>query len=147
VLGYDNILPIAKVINASKDEVIVDVFEDINLSKWTTVDNGNDNDTQWQVENERLKLTFYSSATSGECDKIYSELSNEVRENVVLEFDVTIAESNNWDLAIGMGGDVWTEVNGGTENAIWTAINNESWRYYDGAWKTIKSGLIVGENL
>jgi hypothetical protein len=145
VLGYDNILPIAKVINASKDEVIVDVFEDINLSKWTTGDNGNDNDTQWQVENERLKLTFYSSATSGECDKIYSELSNEVRENVVLEFDVTIAESNNWDLAIGMGGDVWTEVNGGTENAIWTAINNESWRYYDGAWKTIKSGLIVGE--
>ncbi|MCG8307525.1 MAG: hypothetical protein MI975_09050 [Cytophagales bacterium] len=144
IMGYDHSLPVGFVNNATYAKSFIDVFDDENLTKWTGIGDS-DGDTNWSVYDEQLKLINYASASSGECDRLYLNLGTEVTSVVVFEFDVTIANSNNWDLTIGLGGDGWATGNGGTENAVWTAINDETWYYYTGAWNTIKSGLTVGK--
>lgn len=143
IMGYDNALPVGIVSNSTHGDSFVDVFEDESLTNWTEVENG-DGDTDWSVYNEQLKLINYASATNGECDRIYLDLGSEVTNDVVFEFDVTIANSNSWDLTIGLGGYSWATGNGGTENAVWTSINNEIWKYYAGGWYDIKTGLVIG---
>jgi len=144
IMGYDHSLVVGEVSNSTYVLPIVDVFEDKNLANWTKYGDG-DGDTNFSIDGEQLKLINYASASSGECDRIYRSLEAEITDEVVLEFDVTIANSDNWDLTIGLGGSSWTTGNGGTENAVWTSINNEVWKYYASGWYTIKSGLTLGE--
>jgi hypothetical protein len=144
IMGYDHSLPVGIVNNSTRAKSFVEVFDDETLSKWIGAENG-DGDTQWSVEDDQLKLINYASATDGECDRIYLDLGAEVSNEVVFEFDLKIANSDNWDLTIGLGGSSWTTGNGGTENAVWTSINNEVWRYYSGGWYDIKWGLVVGK--
>jgi YD repeat-containing protein len=141
--GYNSSVKTAEIINATDSETFVDDFGQ-DLSNWTKY-NPDDSDTEWIIEGSQLKQMNYSSASSGECDRIYYDNDSEILGTVVLEFDCIIANSNNWDLTIAMGGSSWVTGNGGSENAIWTSINNEIWKYYSGGWSTIKSGLVVGE--
>jgi YD repeat-containing protein len=143
--GYNNTLPIAQINNASNAETFVDDFGEGGLVGWIKNDVNGDGDSRWSVQNEQLKLVNYASATNNECDRIYFDNGLEISGSVVLEFDVTVANSNSWDLTISMGGSSWGAGNGGSENAVWTSINNENWRYYSGGWNTIKSALNVGE--
>ncbi len=143
--GYNKSVPIATVANAMEDEVFVDDFGDGNITDWVKIDVNNDGDTEWSVEGAQLKLVNYALATNGECDRIYYNNGSEMNGSTVLEFDIKIADSDNWDLTIAMGGSSWGTGNGGTENAIWTSINNEEWKYYSGSWYTIKSELKIGQ--
>ncbi|MFA5670472.1 MAG: RHS repeat-associated core domain-containing protein [Balneolaceae bacterium] len=132
--------------NAEPDEVFTHSFAYDGLTGWTKVDNGNDGDTEFSIIGGKLRLKNFAAAQSGEVDRIYYNLGAEIQGNVLIEFDVTIANSNNWDLIIAAGGSSWSTGNGGSENAIWTAINNEQWRiYYNNTWHTVKSGLEVGK--
>jgi hypothetical protein len=143
--GYNKSVPIATVANAMEDEVFVDDFGDGNMTDWVKIDVNNDGDTEWSVEGAQLKLVNYALATNGECDRIYYDNGIEIDDSTVLEFDIKIADSDNWDLTIAMGGSSWGTGNGGSENAIWTSINNEEWKYYCGSWYTIKSELKIGQ--
>ncbi len=150
--GYNSTLPVATAVNATPSQVFVDDFEDGDLAGWTITDNYTQGNTTWANENGSMKQTDYGSAVSEENDHILHDNGSEITGSTVFEFDLKIADSDSWDLTIAMGGGQWDGVHGAslnsphTEEAVWTAINNETWYYLDtGGWKTIKSGLTVGK--
>jgi hypothetical protein len=90
--GYNSALIMAKIKNSSEEKSFVDDFGQ-DLSNWTKY-NPDDSDTEWIIEGSQLKQKNYSSASSGECDRIYYDNDSEILGTVVLEFDCIIANSN-----------------------------------------------------
>ena len=130
--------------NATKSQVFAHSFAYDWLTGWTIYDaDGQDFDVS--IDQGKLKLTNYASASNEELDRVHYDYGSEITGTVVVEFDVQMANSNNWDLIIAVGGNTWNYGNGGTETAVWSAINNESWRHYSGSWNTITSGLEIGK--
>jgi RHS repeat-associated protein len=143
----DGTNPIGIFRNAGKDQVYAHSFALDSLDGWSFTDVGGDGDTQVTISEGKLKLKNFASATNGEVDRIYYDHGSELTEDVVWEFDVRIANSNNWDLTIAAGGNSWDRGLGSTERAVWSSINNEAWKYYDATsgWVTIKSGLQINQ--
>ncbi len=135
--------------NATQDQVFSHSFAFDGLTGWTIVDKNNDGDSEFSVSEGKLKVkNFGSQSVSSERDHIGYDLGSEISSSVVWEFDVRIANSNNWDLQMNAGGGSWDfyGASSSLETAIWTAINNEQWRVYNGSsWITLKTGLVVGD--
>ncbi|GAB5410184.1 MAG: hypothetical protein BalsKO_25490 [Balneolaceae bacterium] len=139
-------VPIGMFKKAASNEVLAHSFAYDGLTDWTFVDRRSDSDTEATIEDGKLKLKNFASASNGEFDRVYYDHGSEITGRAVWEFDVQIANSNNWDLQMNAGGSSWNTQSGSSERAIWTAINNEQWRVYNGAtWITLKSGLEVGK--
>lgn len=134
--------------NATIDNVFAHSFSYEGLEEWN-IHNSDGEDTEFSISDGKLRLTNYASASNGETDRIYYNHGSEISGDVIIEFDVKIANSSSWDLTIAAGGSDWTNGNGGDENAIWSSINNESWKYHNGTssnyWVTIKSDFEVGK--
>jgi RHS repeat-associated protein len=146
ILGYNSTVPVASIVNADRSKVFLENFEDnTQWPSWAQTDHWPQGNTQWSIENKSLRASFSGPATHQEFDRICYTLPDELTGKTVMEFDLRIADSDSWDFLIGMGGDLW---NGqewdGTEMAVWSAINNESWYYATGSWNLIKSGLNIG---
>lgn len=144
--GYNYSRPIATFINANDNQTFFEDFGSGDLAGWTTLDQGSTGNTLWSNENGMLKLVHNSPFNSYEFDRISYDHPTEISGSTVLEFDLRIADSNSWDLIIGMGGDQWNGQEwSGTEMAVWSAINNESWYYATSSWYAIKTGFVVGK--
>lgn len=134
--------------NADKDEVYAHSFAYDGFGDWVPNDNG-DNDTEFFIEDGKLKIKNHGSAADSERDNIYYNHGSEITQRLIWEFDLKIDDSEASDLQINAGGSSWDYrgASSSLETAIWTTINNEDWRVYDGsAWITINANkLIVGE--
>lgn len=142
----DGRTPIGVFRNADSDDVFAHSFAYDGLDDWTLVDINTDGDTQVAIENNKLKLSNKAIAASGELDHFYYNHGSEITQDVVWEYDVTIANSNSWDLTMNAGGSSWNKHNINSEVAVWSAIIDEQWRVHDGtSWITLKTGLIIGD--
>jgi len=148
VWSNDNEQILGKFKNAASDEVYVHSFAYDELTNWIVYDRYGDGDFQASATNNVLKLRHLASTASSERDYIGYNIGSEITESLIWEFDVQIANSNNWDLQMNAGGSSWN-YNGASsslETAVWTAINNEQWRVYNGStWITIATGLEIGK--
>lgn len=135
--------------NAGKDQVFAHSFAFDGLTSWGKVDENEDNDFSATIDGEKLRLYHVgatSSADYGERDRVYYDMGTEVTSDVIIEFDVRIANSNSWDLQINAGGNQWDTKAFSAETAIWSSINDEAWKAHNGSsWVPIISGLIVGK--
>lgn len=132
--------------NSEANDIFAHSFAYDGLEGWAFVDRYDDSDTEVSVINGMLKLKNYSTAQNGEFDRIYYDHGSEITQDLVWEFDVKIANSDNWDLQMNAGGSGWNTYSVNSETAVWTAINNEAWRVYNGSsWITLKSELNVGK--
>ncbi len=148
--GYDSTRIIAQAINTNASELFVDGFGYTQLGCWwTKTDNGGDGDTKWSIEDGKLRQSDSVSAYSGELDRITCDIGSEIAGDVVFEFDLKIADCDSWDFTFGAGGDVWSGSHAhgsANEEAVWTAINNETWYYLsNSSWTVIRSGLTIGQ--
>ncbi len=145
----DKQVPVGIFSNADVDEVYAHSFAYDSLTNWIPGDRFNDNDTEFEIENGKLKITNHDSAADQELDYLGFNFGSELTGNIVWEFDIKIDDSNGSDLQMNAGGSSWNYygATSNLENAIWSAIKNEDWRTHDGAgWVTInKTKLTVGE--
>jgi hypothetical protein len=103
------------------------------LSNWSkTVNYG----STYRFDNNRLKLYHPASAPNEANDNIRYTFPNPINFNHIVEANVTIADSNNWDFQFGL------QSAGGSY--FWSAITNESWQGHTGSWAVAQSGLGIG---
>src|SRR3989344_5824322 len=62
--------------------------------------------------------------------------------NLIVEFDVNVANSDNYDFLFNVSNN--TSINGSGTESVWTTINNEILYDYNSVWVALKSGLVVG---
>lgn len=131
--------------NTNPDQAFAHSFAYDGLSGWSQIDYDGDNDTQYSIVGGRLRFKNLNTAVEGEKDRVYIDLGAGLNSKVVLEFDVTIDNSDNWSLNMGVGSSAWDGLYD-NNRGIWTAFNNESWSAHNGStWSTIKSNLTIGE--
>jgi YD repeat-containing protein len=143
--GYNATVPIAQFVDATDPQTFFEDFGDGDYDGWTVIDNFSQGNTQWSIVNGTLRRTNPGSAIGEEHDRIQYDKGSETTGKVIAEFDLRIADSNNWDLTIGIGGNLWNGGHPGTEQAVFTALNNEAWYNHDpGGWSLIHSGFVIG---
>lgn len=131
--------------NASLDQVFAHSFAYDGLSGWNVINWNTDNDTQYSIVGGRLKSRHLNTAQNSEKDGIYYDLGNNISSKFIFEFDVTIDDSDNWSLNMGLANSSW-DGDYNSDRAVWSAISNEQWRvHYGGSWKTIISNLEIGK--
>jgi RHS repeat-associated protein len=146
--GFNSVVPVISAVNASYANLYASNFSDSSLAGWTITDNYVQGNTKWNIENRMLKQIDSASAQNSEHDHILYDLGSEITGDAVIEFDVRFDYCNTWDLTFAAGGDAWDGVHSynNNEEAIWTAMNNDSWYYEDNVnGKIAKSGLVVGQ--
>ena len=142
--GYNSSLPKALIDNAEASEYFVDGFDE-DLSAWTQYDADGDGKTRWSIQNGKLELIHNGNAENYEFDRIFRDLGQTLTTGqVVVEFDLTIADSDNNDLLIVLSTTGWV-------SSVWAVIKDETYKFYHPKtgggyqWTTIKSGLQVGQ--
>ena len=141
---HDASVPKAIVENATSSEYFVEGFDE-DLSAWTQYDVNGDGDTRWSIQNGKLELIHEGNSANYEFDRIFRDLGQTLTTGqVVVEFDLTIDDSNNNDLLIVLSTTGWV-------SSVWAVIKDETYRFYHPKtgggyqWTTIKSGLQVGQ--
>ena len=132
--------------NASEEEVFSHSFAYEGLNGWQQNDIGGDGDIEFSVFDGKLKVENLSGPN--ERDYIGYDIGAEISGSVIWEFDLKIPESNGIDFQMNAGGSSWNfySSNLANETAIWSAINNETWKVFNASsWVTLKTGLVVGK--
>ncbi len=114
--------------------------------RWTQVDRNSDGDTEWEIVNGSLRQTNHASATNNERDYIVYDLGQTINDEAIIEFDLTIADSDNWDFTIGVGGSSWNGDLLSTQNVTFSSINNEDWKFKPKSWQwsSVADDLVIG---
>ncbi len=139
--GYNNSLP-ATVLRhnaSSAPPGKIESFSNPLAANWQTTDVNNDGDTVWEIVDGALMQTSFGAAAAGEKDRIVYDLESSITDTAVIEFDLTVANSDDWDLTIALGGSSWGGQFWGQENLLMSAINNETWKYRStsSTWTTV----------
>src|SRR3990167_3934145 len=152
---YGNPGAVSAAVNGS---LIFDHFEDFSgltdgaditsVSNWTKdVADG----STYTIQDEKLKMYHPASAPNEAKDYALYTHTSEITSDTVVEADVTVADSNNWDFMNVLGDANSTIATVGT-TAFWSAINNESWQGYTGSWSaaqtlTVNTTYTLGASL
>lgn len=148
VQSESNAIPIGIFKNAESSEVYTYSFSyEGDLGDWVFKNRGAVGGTIIDVTNGKLRISD-DGAINGERDRVVYRHPTELSGTVVWEFDVQVANSDNWGLLMGSGGSSWNDwSNGGTEASVWASIKDEDFFYYDrnqSAYVEGKSNLEIG---
>ncbi|MBO6524387.1 MAG: RHS repeat-associated core domain-containing protein [Balneolaceae bacterium] len=134
--------------NAQKEKIYAHSFAYDGLGDWVFKNRLDPGGTIIDVTDGKLRISD-DGAVNGERDRVVYKHPSEISGTVVWEFDVQIANSDNWGLLFGSGGSSWNDWSaGGTEAAVWAAIKDEDFLYYDrnlSQYVEAKSNLEIGK--
>ncbi|MBO6522699.1 MAG: RHS repeat-associated core domain-containing protein [Balneolaceae bacterium] len=135
--------------NADVDDIYTYSFSyEGDLGDWVFKDRLGDGGTLIQVTNGKLSIAD-TGAVNGDRDRVVYRHPSEIPGTVVWEFDVQIANSDNYGLVIGSGGSSWNDWSaGGSEASVWANIKDEDFYYYDrnlSDYVEAKSNLEIGK--
>lgn len=149
VWSEDKLVPVGTFRNAEVSDVYAYSFayED-DLGDWVFKDRLADGGTVIDINDGKIRL-YDSNGLNGDRDRVLYRHPSELSGTVVWEFDVQIANSDNWGLLMGTGGSSWNDWSaGGSECAVWAAINDEVFYYRDpvsATYISAKDDLVIGQ--
>ncbi len=128
----DGTTPVGMFSNAPKNQVYAHSFAyEGDLGDWVFKNRNAVGNTIIEVRDGKIAIDDIGAPT-WERDRIVYNHGSQIPGTVVWEFDVQIADSDDWSLVFGTGGSGWNDWSAGGSNAVvWAVIRNEVFYYHD----------------
>ncbi|MEK6957966.1 MAG: LamG-like jellyroll fold domain-containing protein, partial [archaeon] len=111
------------------------------ISGWTK---GVADGSTYTIAENKLRMYHPAAAPDGTQDYALFTLTNEIKGNAIVEFDVNIADSTGWDFMFVAGSSAST-ISSDFNTSLWSRINNENYQIYNGSAYVTAKALTIGQ--